>query len=113
MRSKISPDWPVWYNPLSPIGSATRYVMGLSPWFEWVGIYTIRRSGLKFRLAADIGSSQRGIKRNSVVVPINDKNGSPLGKICINSDPFIRKTKDQSLNEVNKVARELRDLWPE
>lgn len=43
MSSKgISPDWPVWYQPESPLGSAVRYVAGLSPKFNWVGIYVLK-----------------------------------------------------------------------
>jgi L-methionine (R)-S-oxide reductase len=43
MSSKgISPDWPVWYQPDSPLGSAVRYVASLSPKFNWVGIYILK-----------------------------------------------------------------------
>lgn len=38
----ISPDWPVWYDPGSPLGSAVRYVASLSPKFNWVGIYRLK-----------------------------------------------------------------------
>jgi L-methionine (R)-S-oxide reductase len=33
---------PVWFNPLSPLGSATHYVASLSPKFNWVGIYVLK-----------------------------------------------------------------------
>jgi GAF domain-containing protein len=43
MSSKgISPDWPVWYQPEAPLGSAVRYVAALSPRFNWVGIYVLK-----------------------------------------------------------------------
>jgi GAF domain-containing protein len=43
MSSKgISVSWPVWYQPESPLGSAVRYVAGLSPKFNWVGIYLLK-----------------------------------------------------------------------
>ena len=31
-----------WYDPLSPCGSAVRYLASLSPRFNWVGIYFLR-----------------------------------------------------------------------
>lgn len=42
----ISPDWPVWYDPASPLGSAVRYVGSLSAKFNWVGIYLLKGSVL-------------------------------------------------------------------
>lgn len=33
---------PVWFDPLSPLGSAVRYVAGLSSKFNWVGIYVLK-----------------------------------------------------------------------
>ena len=38
---------PVWYDPLSPLGSAVRYVAGMSPHFNWVGIYVLEGNYLK------------------------------------------------------------------
>jgi L-methionine (R)-S-oxide reductase len=35
-------DLPVWYNSLSPIGSAVHYVASLSPKFNWVGFYVLK-----------------------------------------------------------------------
>ncbi len=43
----ISPDWPVWYDPSSPLGSAVRYVASLSPRFNWVGIYILKGKALE------------------------------------------------------------------
>lgn len=40
--TEISPEWPVWYDPLSPLGSAVRYLSGLTPLFNWVGIYLLK-----------------------------------------------------------------------
>lgn len=42
MRNKINPEWPVWYTPQSPLGSAVKYVAALSPRFNWVGIYVLK-----------------------------------------------------------------------
>ncbi len=33
---------PVWYQPEAVLGSAVRYVAGLSPKFNWVGIYILK-----------------------------------------------------------------------
>ncbi len=41
-RDTLSPDLPVWYDPLSPLGSAVRHVAALSPKFNWVGIYLLK-----------------------------------------------------------------------
>lgn len=35
-------ELPVWFNPLSPQGSAVHYVASLSPKFNWVGIYVLK-----------------------------------------------------------------------
>jgi L-methionine (R)-S-oxide reductase len=43
----ISEDQPVWYQPESPLGSAVRYVAGLSPKFNWVGIYVLKGKTLE------------------------------------------------------------------
>jgi L-methionine (R)-S-oxide reductase len=40
--TEISPDWPTWYHPDSPLGSAVRYVASLSPRYNWVGIYRLK-----------------------------------------------------------------------
>lgn len=40
----VSPEWPVWFQPDAPLGSAVRYVAGLSPKFNWVGIYVLKNS---------------------------------------------------------------------
>jgi L-methionine (R)-S-oxide reductase len=38
---------PAWFDPLSPLGSAVRYVASLSPRFNWVGIYILRGDHLE------------------------------------------------------------------
>ncbi len=44
----MSPQrFPVWYDPLSPIGSAVRYVASLSPFFDWVGVYVLKGDTLE------------------------------------------------------------------
>jgi GAF domain-containing protein len=43
----IQPERPVWYSPQSPLGSAVRYVAGLSPRFNWVGVYLLKNNILE------------------------------------------------------------------
>jgi len=43
----IRPEDPVWYDPLSPLGSAVRHVAALSPRFHWVGIYVLKGDALE------------------------------------------------------------------
>lgn len=44
----MSPQsFPVWYDPLSPMGSAVRYVASLSPFFDWVGVYILKGDTLE------------------------------------------------------------------
>lgn len=38
---------PVWFDPLSPLGSAVRYVASLSSKFNWVGIYVLKGKHLE------------------------------------------------------------------
>ncbi len=40
--SRIKDTDPVWYQPGAARGSAVRYVAGLSPNFNWVGIYILK-----------------------------------------------------------------------
>lgn len=49
-RNNINPDWPAWYTPQSPLGSAVKYVAALSPRFNWVGIYLLKGQGSKMVL---------------------------------------------------------------
>jgi len=38
---------PVWFDPLSPLGSAVRYIASLSPRYHWVGIYLLNGDTLE------------------------------------------------------------------
>jgi L-methionine (R)-S-oxide reductase len=44
---------PVWFDPLSPLGSAVRYIASLSPKYHWVGVYIW--DGKKLKLGPYIG----------------------------------------------------------
>jgi GAF domain-containing protein len=41
-ETAAEPALPVWYQPLSPLGSAVHYIASLSPKFNWVGIYVLK-----------------------------------------------------------------------
>ena len=41
------PADPVWYQALSPLGSAVHYIASLSPKFNWVGIYILKGKTLE------------------------------------------------------------------
>lgn len=45
--NNMSVDWPVWFHPAAPLGSAVRYIASLSPKYNWVGIYTLTKDTLK------------------------------------------------------------------
>jgi putative methionine-R-sulfoxide reductase with GAF domain len=111
----ISPDWPVWYDPSAPLGSAVRYLAALSPFFHWVGIYEVKGKWLvlgpslgeaarKARLPAGKGASGRS-------VPVRSRRGREVARIeidCEAPDGFGPK-EDAA---VRKVAQELGELWP-
>lgn len=40
-------NWPIWYFPESPLGSAVRYIASLSSKFNWVGIYVLKGAFLE------------------------------------------------------------------
>jgi len=46
-QQPIQPEWPVWYEPSSPLAAAVRYVAALSPRFNWVGIYVLKGNFLE------------------------------------------------------------------
>ena len=54
-------QWPVWYSPDAPLGSAVRYVASLSPRFDWVGIYILRENVLELGPFLGAGTEHRRI----------------------------------------------------
>jgi L-methionine (R)-S-oxide reductase len=54
-NSSIRPEWPTWYQPESPLGSAVRYLASLSPKFNWTGIYVLK--GKYLELGPYIGAA--------------------------------------------------------
>ena len=65
---KISPDDPVWFDPLSPVGSAVRYVASLSPRFNWVGVYVLKTTPSK-KQVLELGP-YLGAKTDHTRIPI-------------------------------------------
>lgn len=51
---------PVWYSPLSPLGSAVHYVASLSPKFNWVGVYVLKNKFLE--LGPYIGAESEHVR---------------------------------------------------
>jgi len=67
---------PPWYDPLSPMGSAVRYVASLSGLFNWVGIYVLEGDTLVLgpyigaetehtRIAVGVGVCGTAVAENS------------------------------------------------
>jgi L-methionine (R)-S-oxide reductase len=57
---RTAQELPVWYNPLSPLGSAVHYVASLTPKFNWVGIYVLK--GKFLELGPFIGAKSEHTK---------------------------------------------------
>lgn len=100
----ISPDWPYWYHPTSPVGSAVRYLAGLSSKFH--------------RVSLTIGSQKKvlgpTIKKTAVESEwsqaIVDSQGKKKGKISIQSR-LVEAFTDADKRSIEKVASELGVLW--
>ena len=116
-EKQISPEWPVWYNPMAPLGSAVRYIASLSPHFNWVGIYHLKKKGLK--LGPSIGTETRPEQtpmgsdvRRALAIPILNPSGKPLGEIRIDKDASATLEPKQELS-IRQIAERLGELWPE
>lgn len=83
------PEGPVWHDPLSPLGSAVRYVASLSPKFDWVGIYTLNRNILE--LGPFIGEP---IERKRIRV------GEGV------SGAAVAEHRDQNVSDVSRVGQD-------
>jgi GAF domain-containing protein len=80
------PYWPepVWFDPLSPLGSAVRYVATLSPRFNWVGIYIL--NGDMLELGPYLGAA-------------SDHTRIPVGKgVC---GTAVAENRDQNVPDVS------------
>jgi L-methionine (R)-S-oxide reductase len=76
-------EWPIWYSPDSPLGSAVRYVASLSSQFNWVGIYVLK--GKFLELGPYIGAATDHIR-------------IPVGKgVC---GTAVAEDKDQNVPDV-------------
>ena len=58
MKRKQSAALPVWYDPLSPLGSFVRGIAGLSGHIRWVGVF--RHSGNREAVLAQLGERSSG-----------------------------------------------------
>lgn len=106
MPRKSNPtDLPVWYHPSSPLGSAVRYIAGLSARFNWVGIYVLK--GKTLELGPYIGAETDHTR----IFPVRDRNGKILGQIDIDSHTPAAFGSIEEEN-VRRIARELGELWP-
>jgi putative methionine-R-sulfoxide reductase with GAF domain len=116
-RSKqILPYWPFWYHPSTPLGSAVHYIASLSPQFNWVGIYLVKKQALQ--LACFMGPptenewirARSPLVRSELVVTIRDINEKVLGQVDIDSYEE-NAFGEQEQNAVRQVTRELGRLW--
>jgi len=84
------PEWPFWYSPDVPLGSAVRYVASLSSRFNWVGIYLLK--GKFLELGPFIGKS-------------SDHQRIPIGKgVCGSA---VSENKDQNIPDVSSHSNYL------
>jgi L-methionine (R)-S-oxide reductase len=127
---KLRPDLPVWYDPLSPMGAAVRYVAGLSPLFNWVGIYVLKGDILelgpfigadtphkKIRVGQGVcgtavaTGADQNVADVELVVLIHDRSGKILGQIDIDSHT-LNAFSPELEEAVRQVANDLGELWP-
>jgi len=81
---------PHWYDSLSPLGSAVRYIASLSPLFHWVGIYKL--IGNNLILGPFMGEKTEHKK-------------IPIGKgIC---GTAVQKNTDLNIPDVSKIENYL------
>jgi GAF domain-containing protein len=84
INSQNSSDFPVWYQPEAPLGSAVRYVAALSPKFNWTGIYILKGDTLE--LGPYIGAKTEHTR-------------IPVGRgVC---GTAVAKNEDQNVPDVN------------
>lgn len=107
-ENKGTQEFPVWFDPLSPLGSAARYLAGFSPHFDWVGIYELKGSILE--LGSSFGEASR--TKSELVVLVRDPSGQVVGQIDIDSHESDAFGPDEE-RVVRKIAKELGELWPE
>lgn len=110
MPKRISPEWPVWYQPDAPLGSAVRYLASLSPKFNRVSISILKGR----RRAGPFIGEKSAIKKggSELVVPVSTQSGSLLGQIEIDSrTPHAFSSVEEQC--IRQVAAELGELWPE
>lgn len=100
----IQPDWPYWYHPTSPVGSAVRYLAGLSSKFHRVSLSV---GGQKKVLGLPIKKSAVESEWTQTIV---DAQGKKKGSISIQSR-VVEAFTDADKRSIEKVASELGVLW--
>ena len=110
---------PLWYDPLSPLGSAVRYLAGLSPRFNRVEL-SVRRNGasepgpfLGEALDRNDLSSVRSILEVTVHDPRSSLGTTPevLGTLTVLSRSEGAFGPEERA-WVNQIAKELGEKWP-
>ena len=132
----ISPEWPVWYQPEAPLGSAVRHLAGLSSRFDRVTIYVSKGKFLEpgpslglpnvstripiakaaDRNIPDVHALENYLAcsletQSELVVLIRGKDGKILGQIDIDSRSRASFGPAEE-NAVRQIAMELGELWP-
>lgn len=116
----ILPQWPVWYFPDAPLGSAVKYIASLSPRWDWVGIYILKHKAKRkeFVLGPFIGvqdiSSESDqlispLRSAKLTVPIQDRNDKIIGQLCLGLQ-FEGPMSPEEEKDIRRVALEL-GLW--
>ena len=99
-------DWPVWYDPLAPHGSAVRHIAALSAKIHWVHLDII--DGGKLRSGPRIGDPSLTLFPESVKQFILARKNMKMGQLrvgCTHLQPD-----DELL--IQKVITEWLALWP-
>src|SRR4051812_45307811 len=94
LQDVIQPEWPVWYFPDTPLGSAVRYIASLSPHFTWIGISILKNK--VFELGPHLGAARQNT-RFEWSVEIQNKKGKTLGRIEIDTYSEVTVRLDEEI----------------
>ena len=105
---------PVWFDPLAPVGSALRELLGLSGRIFWVGLHA---KGQSSRTAprhsiGKLPEASEGIETQELLLPVKNPAGEDCATIRIlYGKPSLASVEFAEL--AKKVAQELGERWPE
>ncbi len=105
LRRGVLQDWPFWYHPIAPTGSAVRYLASLSSKFHRVSI--ISSQGKKLALGPSL--NKKSIQ-SKLIQPIKNPQGKVKGRVEIQSRLMNAFTEAEKAL-VEKIATELGALW--